>query len=172
MHQIIEQLAAEVADLRRQVSALNRMGVVESVDPAAGTVVLSLAEGFSSPPIPYSQIGGALSVHAPPSPGQQMMVFSPNGDARDGLAMPATFGGANSSPGDSSSENVLTFGDVKMTLTGSGVQIESGGVTVLIGSGGVEITGGNVTHNGTNIGDTHTHEGVTSGGGTSGPPTS
>lgn len=170
MNEIIERMAAQIADLRRQMSAMNRMGVVESVDPAKGTVILSLGEGFSSPPIPYSQIGGALSVHAPPSPGQQMLLLSPNGDARSGIAMPATFGGSNASPGSDSASNVLTFGGVTITLTGDGVQFICGGATVVIGSDGVTVTGGQVTHNGKNIGHDHTHSGVMSGPGNTGTP--
>ena len=50
------------------------------------------------------------------------------------------------------------------------VIITVGGVTVDITPGGVAITGGMVTHNGINIGDTHKHKGVKAGGDVSGTP--
>jgi phage baseplate assembly protein V len=95
----------------------------------------------------------------------------------------------------------LTIGATKLTLTAGGSTLETpqltvdaptstftGAVTVqgpfayhggMTGSGGsgasvqgpVAVTGGSVTHNGKNIGSTHTHSGVQGGGGTSGAPT-
>ncbi|MFO7805752.1 MAG: hypothetical protein R6V30_08815 [Paracoccaceae bacterium] len=50
-----------------------------------------------------------------------------------------------------------------MTLAESVVEIAVGGVSFKVTDGTVEITGGKVTHNGKNIGDTHIHGGVKSG---------
>jgi hypothetical protein len=47
-------------------------------------------------------------------------------------------------------------------LKSSGIEIKTGG--------DVDIISTALTHNGKNIGDTHTHSGVTSGGQVSGPP--
>lgn len=62
---------------------------------------------------------------------------------------------------------------VGLDATGEGsdaIELKMGGVTLEVSGGGVAITGGSVTHNGTNIGDTHTHGGVSSGGSnTAGP---
>lgn len=49
-------------------------------------------------------------------------------------------------------------------------QIEVKAATIKL-TGNVEITGGTITHDGKNIGKTHTHTGVTTGSGTSGAPT-
>ena len=43
------------------------------------------------------------------------------------------------------------------------IELKMGGVTLAVSSGGVSITGGTVTHNGTNIGDSHVHSGVSVG---------
>lgn len=81
---------------------------------------------------------------------------------------------------------VLEIGGTKLTMTTAG-SVFDGPVTVnglltytqgLMGSGGsgasvqgpLSINGGTVTHNGTNIGNTHTHTGVQTGGGTTGAP--
>ena len=40
------------------------------------------------------------------------------------------------------------------------IRMVSGGASVTITPGGVAITGGFLTHNGVNVGDSHTHGGV------------
>lgn len=81
----------------------------------------------------------------------------------------------------------LTIGSTKLTMTAAGSVFE-GPVTVnglltytegLTGSGGsgaaidgpLAVTGGTVKHDGKNIGSSHTHTGVSPGGGTTGAPT-
>lgn len=51
------------------------------------------------------------------------------------------------------------------------VHIQVGGVNFTISSSGVNITGGQVTHNGRNIGSTHKHGDVEPGIGQTGTPT-
>lgn len=60
----------------------------------------------------------------------------------------------------------ITAPDIKLK---GNVEIE-GGLTTH-GGAGIALTGGSITHNGTNIGDTHTHSGVQSGGSNTGSPT-
>lgn len=53
---------------------------------------------------------------------------------------------------------------------GQGIVLTMGGVTLTVSDGGVAIEGGQVTHNGTNIGSDHVHGGITPGGAnTAGP---
>lgn len=159
----IAEMAARLADLERRVSGMVRHGTVAEVDPSGQRIRLDMGpahggEGqFLSPWIPYAQIAGDLRVHTPPSVGQQFTAVSPTGDVRQAVAMPLTFSDATPSPSGSGSENVVSFGDVTITLAGGGVDVVVGGVTFSITGGGVEITGGEVRHNGKNIGDTHTH---------------
>lgn len=171
------EVAARLADLERRVSGMVRHGTVAEVDPAGQRIRLDMGpahggEGqFLSPWIPYAQIAGALRVHTPPTVGQQFTAISPTGDIRQAVAMPLTFSGATPSPSGSGDENVITFGEVTITLAGSGLDVAVGGVSLSISGSGVEITGGTVTHNGTNIGDTHTHTDTAGlGAGTTSPP--
>lgn len=177
------QLAKRVADLERRVSSGLQYGTVSSVDPAAGTVRIVLASGPAgdviSGPIPYAQTAGAVKIHSPPSEGQQMMVMSPGGDIRQAIAMPMTFSNAEASPGAAGDTHVLTFGDLVMTMQGGslilaiggmtaafdGAQVifTVGGVATTISASGFSVDGGQVRHNGTDIGSTHTHGGVNRG---------
>lgn len=171
----IAAILARVAELERKVAGSQRHGVVHEVDPAAGTVRLRLGEGtdgqpFLSPPIPYAQTMGALKAHIPPSVGQQMTMMAPGGDWRQAVALGMSASNANPSPSGAGDQNVITFGAATITLTGSGLTIAVGGVTLAISGGGVAITGGTVTHNGKNIGSTHTHGGVVIGGSSTAPP--
>lgn len=52
---------------------------------------------------------------------------------------------------------------VTMDVAGNAYVIRKGGVSLTISAEGVAIEGGQVTHNGKNIGDTHTHGGVLTG---------
>lgn len=162
------ELMGRLAELERRMSQMIRGGTVDEVDAANGCVRLKIGSGtggdLRSPWISYSQTGGALKAHVPPSIGQQMTIFSPSGSFDQAIALPMGFSDANPSPSGAGDQNVITFGSATITLTGDGLTIAVGGVTLAISGGGVAITGGDVTHNGKDIGDTHKHGGVIPGG--------
>jgi phage baseplate assembly protein gpV len=164
------ELASRVADLERRFSGVMRHGTVEEVDPGKQIVRVKFGEDkdgkpFLSPWVPYAQIAGALKVHTPPTKGQQMTTMSPTGDWMQAVALPMHWSDQNPSPSSNGDENVLTYGNVRITVKDDLVQINVGGVSVNISSDGVAITGGKVTHDGKNIGSTHIHGGVVPGGG-------
>lgn len=172
----IAAIVARLADLERRVAGMMRHGTVAEVDAAQGRVRLDLGpssgEGrFLSPWVPYAQVAGALRAHIPPVAGQQLTLMSPSGDLRQAVAIPATWGPDNPSPSGAADANVITFGDVEITLAAGGLSISVDGVSLAITGGGLAVTGGAVTHNGTNIGDTHTHTDTAGlGAGTTSPP--
>lgn len=169
------KLAQRVTDLERRVKGMCRYGTVENVDPSAGTVRLKFGEDsdgnpYLSAPIPYAQTAGALKVHNPPSPGQQMVAISPDGDLKQAVAQPMGFSDENGSPSSAGDMHVLTFGDVTAQLSSSGFSVSVDSVSVLIDGSGFHVVGGDVDHNGTDIGETHTHSGVTPGPARTGDP--
>lgn len=162
---ILAELAARVAELERRLAGVVTHGTVAEVDAAKGRVRLkhgAATEGgdMLSPWVPYSQVGGALKVHSPPSVGQQFSLISPAGDPQQGFAVPLAFTDKNASPSTAGNENVVTFGDATIKLTGGGLEISVGGVSLRITGSGVEISGGRVEHDGRNIGASHVHPGV------------
>lgn len=164
MREIVE-LAARIAELERRISGMMRHGTVEEVDPARQRVRLKFGtdvEGspFLSPWVPYAQIAGALKVHTPPSRGQQFSLMAPAGDWQQAVALPYTWSSQNPAPSGSGDEHVLTFGAVNMTVKDDRLLIDVGGVTLHITGEGLAIAGGEVKHDGKNIGATHTHGGV------------
>ncbi len=164
MREIVE-LAARIAELERRFSGMMRHGTVEEVDPGKHRIRLKLGtdedgKPFLSPWIPYTQTAGDLKIHAPPSIGQQFTLMAPAGDWQQAVAIPFTWSNQNPSPSENADENVLAFGDVRMTLSDGSLKIRAAGVTLELTGNGVSISGGEVTHDGRNIGSTHTHGGV------------
>lgn len=64
----------------------------------------------------------------------------------------------------------LTVGGGVVTTKDGEITLTAAGVTLKVSSAGVEISGGNVTHDGTNIGKTHKHSGVQAGSAQTGTP--
>jgi Phage P2 baseplate assembly protein gpV len=125
-------------------------------------------------------------VHTPPTVGQQFTAMSPTGDFQQAVAVPLTHHSANPSPSGAGDQNIVTYGNVTMTLaddllrselggmtfeiTSDAAEITVGGVTFKVSGSGVEISGGTVTHDGKNIGASHIHTGVLPGPSTTGVP--
>lgn len=166
----LSEIARRLAEVERRLAASGRTGTAAEVDAAQGLVRLDLGGGMLSPWVPYVQTAGALKVHSPPSPGQQMILVAPSGETAQGYATALSFGGGNGAPSSSGDEHVLTFGSVRIDLTGDGLTISAGGVSVAISGAGLTVAGGGVTHDGKNIGKTHTHGGVDSGPSNTNPP--
>lgn len=161
----VARLRLRLAEVERRQDNTLRHGVVAEVDPAKGTVRLKVGKNTDgtdvlSPKIPYGQMAGGLKVHAPPTVGQNMTMFSPGGEMEQAIAMPFTWNNANKSPSSSGDENVLTFGDVKVTLLASSVRFEIGGFVFELSAAGMVAEGGRLEHDGLDIGSTHKHGGV------------
>lgn len=163
------ELVARVAELERRFAGMMRHGTVAEVDPSRQRIRLDFGpahggEGqFLSPWVPYAQFSGALRVHTPPTVGQQFTAMSPTGDFQQAVAVPLTHSTANPSPSTAADQNVLSFGDVRLTLAEDHLEIAVGAVRFKVDGDNVEITGGEVRHNGRNIGDSHIHGGVATG---------
>lgn len=165
----VARLARRVADMERRQENSFRHGAVEEVDPEKQLVRLKIGKGTDgkdqlSPWVPYAQHAGALKVHTPPSKGQNMTILAPGGDLEQSFALPFTWNNGNPSPSTSGDENVLTFGDVRITVTADAVAFSIGGHTVTLSSAGTKFEGGAVGHDGKDIGATHTHGGIIPGG--------
>lgn len=74
------------AETERLFGSLAREGVIESVDLAAGKVVVRFGEE-TTPPIDWLMWTGETSVWAAPSVGQQVAVICPEGDVERGYVL-------------------------------------------------------------------------------------
>jgi len=129
----IVELVARVTDLERRIAGVMRHGTVAVVDPGRQRMRLDFGpthggQGrFLSPWLPYAQFSGALRVHTPPTVGQQFTVMSPTGDFQQAVAVPLTHHAGNPSPSTAGDENVITYGNVRMTLADDLARVDVGG---------------------------------------------
>ena len=127
------ELAARITDMERRMASVMRHGTVAEVDAERQRVRINFgpAHGgngeFLSPWIPYAQFSGALRVHTPPTVGQQLTAMSPTGDFQQAVAVPLTHHAGNPSPSSAGDENVITYGNVRMTLADDLVRVDVGG---------------------------------------------
>jgi hypothetical protein len=121
-----------------------------------------------------------------------MMHIAPDGDHAQAFGMPLGWSNANASPSQRADEDVDARGQSKDTTRGDLRKIEVGGASIEVTPGAVKITaggatltisggkialtgdaefsGGKVSHNGHDIGETHQHVGVRSGSSLTGRP--
>ncbi len=177
LSEIIDDLRRRVTELERRQRAQSRIGVVTEVDAANGLARVKLQDGdqpFLTGWIPWTEpSAGANKTHSPPSVGQQVQIASESGDLHDAVIQGSLNSDANGRPSGSGDEYVLaSVGDASVTISGGGASLalKVGGVTVTVTAAGFSVDGGQVTHNGTGIGDTHTHSGVLPGPADTGTP--
>ncbi|MFT0891000.1 phage baseplate assembly protein V [Pseudochelatococcus sp. G4_1912] len=181
------RLNYRIAELERRDRNRSRIGTVLEVDPVKGQARVELANGFVSDWIPWQeQAAGAARTHFPLSIGQQVRVRSQNGDLTDAEIEASLPSDTNTRPSQKGDEYVLlevgstriavsdggatasiTVGSSTLTITDGNMMLEATEITL---KGAVKIEGASVTHNGTNIGDTHIHGGVMAGPATTGVP--
>lgn len=174
MREVVE-LVARVAELERRVTGMIRHGTVAEVDPEKGRVRIKLGQDeeggdFLSPWVPYSQLAGAIKAHVPPAAGQQFSLIAPTGDWQQAVAMPLTWSNANGSPSTAGDENVVTYGNVRITLKADYLEVCACDVVFRVSCDGIFMSGGTIRHNGHDIGASHRHPGVVRGGDITDPP--
>lgn len=113
--------------------------------------------GFASSPIKGAK---GLVLPMPGNPDQAFILGGEHPGHRP-TGLPAG-GTAIYDAGGNVTKYVMADG-VTMDVAGNAYTVRKGGVTFTISAAGVAIEGGTLTHNGKNIGDTHTHGGVTIG---------
>lgn len=166
----VVELEREVADLRRRSRNRRRTGVIDQVDTGKGLARVKIMDGekgpYLTPWLPWKEISaGGTTTHIPPVVGQQVDVLSESGDLTDGVIDFSTHSNQNPRPHDGT-EAVIVHGGTRITISDGKVEIEA---DVRI-KGRLDIEGDGVTHNSHDIGDTHKHTEVVSGGDLSGPP--
>lgn len=182
-------------DLQEQV-VRGLWGEVEEV-PGAGRVMSVRGTGTIDYEVPILNTGFGFSL--PANSDAEVIMLSLGSDVNDRVALPtlprdaqhnwAPGAGGIQSPTDperrvevNEDETHLTDGNYSFgpnreyrlqIVGGAAILTVAGGLTLdgdLTVNGNVNLNGGAVTHNGTNIGDTHTHGGVDPGPGNTGAP--
>jgi len=175
LDQILVSVFERLHDHDRRLAASNLRGKVTHVDAEKGLARFEMGKDEDgnpvlSPWLPQAQHAGGLKGHFPLTVGQTVSMSAAAGDVEQGALSPFHWSDANPSPSSSGAENVVTFGNVTLTLAEGSLVASCGGVSVTISASGLHVTGGDVKHDGKSIGKSHAHTGVAPGGGLSGPP--
>jgi phage baseplate assembly protein V len=171
-----------LGELSRQIANLIRVGEVtetDFTDPDAPRVKVAVS-GFESDWLPFgAKRAGSTKTWSPLSIGEQVVILSPYGDLGQAIIVCSLYSSANPAPASSGSLEKETYPDgttisydsashtMNATIGGTTITADRGkialvvgGVTFVITSGGLNIQGGQVTHNGKNIGSDHAHSGI------------
>jgi phage baseplate assembly protein V len=193
-------MAAAPEDIPLDPAAMNRVGVVASVDLATARVTVLYGdpdgEEVESPPLRWLMPrSGDTRIWSPPSIGEQGLILAPEGDIAGAVFLPGLTRDSFPPAGSTSEEAMLFADGARIAYDPEGHVLNAElpeGATVNITADQVNITGpvsisgsvaidGDVTVSGTLTADTdvvgggkslkgHKHTGVTAGGGVSGAP--
>lgn len=117
----VVRLTMEVERLRRLIPRLMRFGTVSEVDagkalarmlindPDAGAV-------FRTPWRPWAELAGQTRTWRPPAVGQQMILFSPSGELRQSIMLPAMFSNQFAQPSQDGGANRDVLGSVTVDV--------------------------------------------------------
>lgn len=168
--EILASMNRRITELERRIRAQSRTGVIEQVDAESGMARVRLLDGeqpFLTGWIPWAeQAAGANKTHMPPSVGQQVQINSESGDLYDAVIQASINSSANGRPSAAGDEFVLLkVGAASVRVTGGGAAIEFkvGGYSLVLSSAGATNTGGQISHDGKDIGKSHTHGKVMTG---------
>lgn len=172
----IVELERRVAEQERRNRNRRRTGVVTEVDLEKGLARVKLSDKpkpYISPWIPWIEVAaGGTSTHIPPVVGEQVDITSENGELTDAVIDFSIHSDKNPRPHDGP-QAVIKHGDTVIVLDDNKASITTGTLTIKADvkiEGYLEVVGDHVTHNGHDIGDTHTHTLVVPGTALSGPP--
>lgn len=101
---------SDLNDPRRLIGNLMRLGTIESLDLAQGTARVRVGEMVTGD-IPFAGArAGAVRIWSPPSIGEQVVLFCPEGDAEAGIILGALFCDAHPAPA-SDARHLIDFPD-------------------------------------------------------------
>lgn len=140
---MLREVIMRIAEIERRMDNMIRPGPVTDVDTKKkrARIAIGMKDGdiVKSEWIPYGQLAGDYKSHRPPTVGQQMMMFAPNGEHRQALLMPDTWSDQNQSPSDKPDEHVTTYGKLKVTEKDGYHRIENDQCAIELSGGSINL---------------------------------
>lgn len=99
------------AELSRMIANLIKQGVVAEVNASAGLVRVRHGELLTDWLGYFVPAAGGVSVHRPPSVGENCIVLSPSGEPANGLVLCGVKSSVHQQPSGSADETVVRFPD-------------------------------------------------------------
>lgn len=155
------RLAYRVAEVERRARNRRRTGLIAEVGTGENAgkyrVQFSNQDGkpFLSPWMKSRNLGaGGVKIDVVRTVGEQVDVLSENGDLTDAVIDLSTYWNDNPRENSANAPLHIKIGDAVLEMSGDGLTITAGTITL---KGDVVVEGSALTHNGTNVGDTHIH---------------
>lgn len=99
------------AELSRLIENLIKQGTIAETDPARGRVRVRHG-GLTTDWLPYFvPAAGGVSVHRPPSVGENCLLLSPSGEPANGVVLCGMASGRYPQPGSSADDTIVRFPD-------------------------------------------------------------
>jgi len=136
----------QAPDIDRRIENLLMLGTIASVDLQAGRCTVKSGDLLTAP-IPWlGRRAGDARTWSPPSVGEQVLLVSPGGDPRRGLALTGVFSDAYPAPADREKLDHTTYADgavieydaVAHKLTAT---LPDGATADITATGGIHATG-------------------------------
>lgn len=162
----IMSLRKSLDDLDRRLTTSHMTGNIAQIDGNRVRIELmdvnsKTGEKFLSPWVQVQEAAGASSTHFPVKVGDPMRLFSPNGElGSQSIAIRDSY--------TETAENKAEGTELYIGSNGCVLRFSDGHATIEASS--IDFKSKHLTHNGTNIGDTHRHGGVERGGANTNEP--
>lgn len=163
----VSDLYYRIAEVERRARNRKRTGTIAEVGSGetAGKYRVQLSEQggrpYLSPWLKAKALGaGGVKIEVMRTVGEQVDVVSESGDLTDAVVDLSTYSDENAR---ANRENVplhIKIGDAVFEMSGGGLTVTAGTIRLtgdVVIEGPVAITGASLTHNGTNVGDSHIH---------------
>lgn len=184
-----------LGEMERVQAGMIRVGVVAEVDAPRGLAKMKVA-GLLTDWLPWGVArAGKTRTASAPTVGEQRLMFSPYGDTTQAIIGQAIYQEAHPTPSDSADKEVTVFPDgtrVEYNSATNTLQVDvAGAANVIVNckvaivkaatsvtldtpkticTGSLSVLGASLTHQGTNVGNTHAHGGIDPGPGRTGGP--
>lgn len=148
----ISALEAQLESVKRKQVNTIREGKVTKLHPETGEAEVDMF-GLASSRVPWIERAGTQKSWDPPSIGERVVVFAPNGDLGRAMVLPGGYSDDNPQPHKKAGERFYTIGETSDLNTGSDrtiiaktIRLEAGeSVTIIAGSSSIIMNDAGIT---------------------------
>lgn len=136
------------AENERSREGIVKFGRVTAVDAGTARAKVSFGGESESDWLPWlAERAAAISIWAPVSVGEQVVVLSESGDTAQGVIIGSVFSQGNPGAAASEATHRIQIGASSITITESGIMLESNGSRIVLDASGVSINGAKIDLN-------------------------
>ena len=147
---IVVDLTREVAQLKRELAGMVKVGTVAETDAKKGYRLDfgkdDNGQSKLSPWLPHPESGGKAKSWFPMSKGQVVAMMTPPGDPRQGFMLRDGFTDQYKQPSQNLQENVFEYGNVRVVMKDDHASITAGSASITIANGEITLKASKIKH--------------------------